>query len=326
MKLPRRQFLQLAASAALLPAASRIASAQTYPTRPARIVVGFPAGGISDTYARLIGQWLSERLGHSFIIENRSGAGGNIGAEAVVRAAPDGYTLLLTASSDSWSTALYDNLSFNYIRDIVPVASISKGMGVLVVHPSFSPRTVPEFIAYARNNPDKITVASDGVGTGPHIFWELFRSMTGVDLLHVPYRGAAGVLPDLFSSQVQTYFGFMVSTVEHIRAGKLRPIAVTGAARAAALPNVPTIAETLSGYDATGWNGIGAPAGTPAEIVQKLNREINLGLADPGLRARIADFGDAPFASSPDEFRKHIAEFTDKWGNVIRAANIKIEL
>jgi tripartite-type tricarboxylate transporter receptor subunit TctC len=325
MKFPRRRFLQLAASAAVLPATSRFAGAQTYPARPVRIVVGFPAGGISDTYARLIGQWLSERLGQSFIIENRSGAGGNIAAEAVVRAAPDGYTLLLTASSDSWSTALYENLTFNYVRDIVPVASISKGMGVLVVHPSLPPGIVREFIAYAKDNPGKITVASDGVGTGPHIFWELFKSMTGVNLLHVPYRGAAGVLPELFSSQVQTYFGFMASTIEHIRAGRLRPIAVTGATRAPALPNVPAIAETLPGYDATGWNGIGAPRGTPAEIVQKLNGEINVGLADSRLRARIADFGDAPFASSPDEFGGHIAEFTDKWGKVIRAANIKLQ-
>jgi tripartite-type tricarboxylate transporter receptor subunit TctC len=325
MKFPRRRFLQLAASAAVLPATSRFAGAQTYPARPVRIVVGFPAGGISDTYARLIGQWLSERLGQSFIIENRSGAGGNIAAEAVVRAAPDGYTLLLTASSDSWSTALYENLTFNYVRDIVPVASISKGMGVLVVHPSLPPGIVREFIAYAKDNPGKITVASDGVGTGPHIFWELFKSMTGVNLLHVPYRGAAGVLPELFSSQVQTYFGFMASTIEHIRAGRLRPIAVTGATRAPALPNVPAIAETLPGYDATGWNGIGAPRGTPAEIVQKLNGEINVGLADSRLRARIADFGDAPFASSLDEFGGHIAEFTDKWGKVIRAANIKLQ-
>jgi tripartite-type tricarboxylate transporter receptor subunit TctC len=325
MKFPRRRFLQLAASAAVLPATSRFAGAQTYPARPVRIVVGFPAGGISDTYARLIGQWLSERLGQSFIIENRSGAGGNIAAEAVVRAAPDGYTLLLTASSDSWSTALYENLTFNYVRDIVPVASVSKGMGVLVVHPSLPPGIVREFIAYAKDNPGKITVASDGVGTGPHIFWELFKSMTGVNLLHVPYRGAAGVLPELFSSQVQTYFGFMASTIEHIRAGRLRPIAVTGATRAPALPNVPAIAETLPGYDATGWNGIGAPRGTPAEIVQKLNGEINVGLADSRLRARIADFGDAPFASSPDEFGGHIAEFTDKWGKVIRAANIKLQ-
>jgi tripartite-type tricarboxylate transporter receptor subunit TctC len=325
MKFPRRRFLQLAASAAVLPATSRFAGAQTYPARPVRIVVGFPAGGISDTYARLIGQWLSERLGQSFIIENRSGAGGNIAAEAVVRAAPDGYTLLLTASSDSWSTALYENLTFNYVRDIVPVASISKGMGVLVVHPSLPPGIVREFIAYAKDNPGKITVASDGVGTGPHIFWELFKSMTGVNLLHVPYRGAAGVLPELFSSQVQTYFGFMASTIEHIRAGRLRPIAVTGATRAPALLNVPAIAETLPGYDATGWNGIGAPRGTPAEIVQKLNGEINVGLADSRLRARIADFGDAPFASSPDEFGGHIAEFTDKWGKVIRAANIKLQ-
>jgi tripartite-type tricarboxylate transporter receptor subunit TctC len=322
--LPRRQFLQLAASVAVLPAASRVAGAQTYPTRPVRIVVGFPAGGISDTYARLIGQWLSERLGQSFIVENRSGAGGNIATEAVVRALPDCYTLLLTASNDAWSTALYDNLSFNYIRDIAPVASISKGMGVLIVHPSFPAWTIREFIAYAKANPGKITVASDGVGTGPHIFWELFRSMTGVNLLHIPYRGAAAVLPDLISSQVQSYFGFMAPTIEHIRAGKLRALAVTGATRAEALPDVPAIAEFVPGYDATGWNGIGAPRNTPAEIVERLNSEINAGLADPKIKARITEFGDTPFLGSQAEFVRHVAEFTEKWGSVIRAANIKL--
>jgi tripartite-type tricarboxylate transporter receptor subunit TctC len=321
MKLSRRQFL--ATSAAVLAPMPDLAWAQGYPMRPVRIVVGFPAGGISDTYARLIGQWLSERLGQSFIIENRSGAGGNIAAEAVVRAAADGYTLLLTASSDAWSTALYDNLSFNYIRDIVPVASISKGMGVLVVHPSFPARTVPELIAYAKDNPGKITVASDGVGTGPHVFWELFRSMTGLDLVHVPYRGAATVLPDLFSGQVQTYFGYMAPTIEHIRAGKLRPLAVTGATRAEALPDVPTIAEFLPGYDATGWNGIAVPRNTPAAVVAKLSEEINAGLADARIKARIADFGDVPFASSPAEFAQYVVEFTEKWGKVIRAAGIR---
>jgi tripartite-type tricarboxylate transporter receptor subunit TctC len=324
MKLARRRFLQLAASAAALPAVPRIARPQSYPTRQVRIVVGFPAGGISDTYARLIGQWLSERLGQSIIIENRAGAGGSIATEAVLRAAPDGYTLLLTASNDAWNTSLYDNLSFNYVRNIAPVASLSKGMGVLSVHPSLPTRTVPEFIAYAKANPGKITVASDGVGTGPHVFWELFRSMTGVEMLHVPYRGGAPALIDLLSAQVQAYFGFMATSIEHIRAGKLRPLAVTSAMRAEALPDVPTVAEFVPGYDATGWNGIVAPRNTPTEIVEKLNREINAGLADPRIKARISEFGDTPFVSSPAEFGKHIAEFTEKWAKVIRAANIKL--
>jgi tripartite-type tricarboxylate transporter receptor subunit TctC len=324
MKLPRRQFLQLAASAAVLPTASRLAGAQAYPARPVRILVGFPAGGISDTYARLIGQWLSERLGQSITIENRAGAGGSIATEAVLRAAPDGYTLLLTASNDAWNTALYDNLSYNYVRDVAPVASLSKGMGVLTVHPSLQATTVPEFIAYAKANPGKITVASDGVGTGPHVFWELFRSMTKVEMLHVPYRGGAPALIDLLSGHVQAYFGFMATSIEHIRAGKLRPLAVTSATRAEALPNVPTMAEFVTGYDASGWNGIVAPRNTPAEIIEKLNKEINAGLADSRIRSRIAEFGDSVFASSPADFGKHIAEFTEKWGNVIRAANIKL--
>jgi tripartite-type tricarboxylate transporter receptor subunit TctC/ABC-type uncharacterized transport system substrate-binding protein len=322
MKFRRRQFLRLAAGAAAMPAISQIASAQTYPTRLVRIVVGFTVGGIYDTYARLIAQWLSEDLGQPFVIENRTGAGGSIATEAVVRAAPDGYTLLFTGSNDAWNTALYDNLSFNYIRDIAPVGSISKGMGVLVVPPSFPPRTVQEFIAYARDNPAKVTIASDGVGSGPHVFWELFRSMTGLNTLHAPYRGAPPVIIDLLSAQVQAYFGYMAPLIEYIRRGQLRPLAVTSAIRAEALPDVPTIAEFVPGYDATGWNGIGAPRNTPAEIVEKLNKGINAGLANSRIKLRIAEFGDTVFASSPAEFGKHIVEFTEKWTKVIRAVNI----
>jgi tripartite-type tricarboxylate transporter receptor subunit TctC/ABC-type uncharacterized transport system substrate-binding protein len=323
MKLPRRNFLHLAASAAVLPAVSRFAWAQTYPSRPVRIVVGFTVGGFYDTYARLIAQWLSQHLGQSFVIENRTGAGGSIATEAVVRAAPDGYTLLFTGSNDAWNTALYDNLSFNYVRDIAPVASFSKGMGVLVVPPSFPARTVHEFIAYARDNPAKVTIASDGVGSGPHVFWELFRSMTGLNTLHVPYRGATPVIVDLLSAQVQAYFGYLAPLIEYVRRGQLRPLAVTAATRAEALPDVPTIAEFVPGYDATGWNGIGAPRNTPVEIIEKLNKAVNAGLADPRIKLRIAEFGDTVFASSPEEFGKHIVEFTDKWSKVIRAANIK---
>ena len=322
LKFQRRQFLSLAAGAAAMPTVSRMATAQTYPTRPVRIVVGFTVGGFYDTYARLIAQWLSEHLGQPFVIENRIGAGGSIATEAVVRAAPDGYTLLFTGSNDAWNTALYDNLSFNYVRDIAPVASISKGMGVLVVPPSFPARTVHEFITYARDNPAKVTIASDGVGSGPHVFWELFRSMTGLNTLHVPYRGAAPVIIDLLGAQVQAYFGYVAPLIEYIRRDQLRPLAVTSAIRAEALPGVPTIAEFVPGYDATGWNGIGAPRNTPVEVVEKLNNEINAALANSSVERRIVGFGDTVFASSPADFGKHIIEFTEKWSKVIRAANI----
>jgi tripartite-type tricarboxylate transporter receptor subunit TctC len=324
MKLFRRKFLQLAASAALLPAASRIAGAQTYPTRPVRIVVGFPPGGIFDTYARLIGQWLSERLGQSVLIENRSGAGGSIATDSVARAAPDGYTLLMTGSNDCWNTVLYDNLSYNYTRDIEPVATFSRFMGVLVVLPSFPAKTVPEFIAYVKSNPGRISVASDGVGSAPHIFWELFKSMTGVDMLHVPYRGGAPALVDLLSGQVQTYFCPVASVIEYVRAGKLRPLGVTAAARAEVLPDVPAMGEFVPGYEATGWAGIGAPRNTPTEIIEKLNKEINSGLAGSTIKTRIAEFGDTAFTSSRAELTQFVIEFTAKWGKVIRAANIKL--
>jgi len=319
---PRRRFLTLAAGAAAMPAVSRMARAQNYPTRLVRIVVGFTVGGLYDTYARLIAQWLSEQLGQPFVIENRIGAGGTIATESVVRAMPDGHTLLFTGSNDSWNTALYEHLNFNYIRDIAPVAGITKGMGVLVVPPSFPVRTVHEFIAFARDNPAKVVIASDGIGSGPHIFWELFRSMTGLNSLHVPYRGAPPVIIDLLSAQVQAYFGYMAPLIEFIRRGQLRPLAVTSAIRAEALPDVPTIAESVPGYDATGWNGIGSPRNTPVEIVEKLNKAINAGLVDFRIKSRIAAFGDTPFGSSPAEFGKHVVEFTEKWTQVIRAANI----
>jgi tripartite-type tricarboxylate transporter receptor subunit TctC/ABC-type uncharacterized transport system substrate-binding protein len=322
MKLPhRRKFLHLAAGVAALPL-PHVARAQAYPSRAVRIVVGFTAGGIYDTYARLIAQWLSGRLHQPFIIENRAGAGGSLAADAVARAAPDGYTLLFTGSNDAWNTAIYDNLGFNYIRDITPVASLTKGMGVLVVLPSLPAHSVQEFIAYASDNPTKVTVGSDGVGSGPHIFWELFKSMTGLNLLHVPYRGAPPVILDLLSGQVQAYFGYMQTVIKYIQTDQLRPLAVTRATRAEVLPHVPAMAEFVSGYEAVGWNGIGAPRNTPAEIVEKLNKEITAGLTSPDVRQRIAEFGDEVFASSPAELGKYIVEFTDKWSPVIRAAHI----
>jgi tripartite-type tricarboxylate transporter receptor subunit TctC len=324
MKLPRRAFLHLAAGAAF-PAMSRFARAQTYPARPVRIISGFPPGGVNDTYARLIGQWLSERLGQQFVIENRSGAGGNIAAEALVRAAPDGYTLLVTTSADAWNATLYDNLKFNFIRDVAPVAPISRGPGALVVHPSLPAKSVPELIAYAKSNPGKITVASAGIGSAPHMYWELFRSLTGVDMLHVPYRGGGPALTDLLGGQVQVYFGTTASSIEYVRAGKLRALAVTSATRAAVLPDVPALAEFLPGYEASIYVGIAVPRNTPTEIIDKLNREINLALSDAKITLRIADLGDTPLSQSTTEFAQLIVDETEKWGKVIRAANIKPE-
>jgi len=282
MKLPRRRFLHIAAGAAALAVASPFARAQTFPNRPVRIVSGFPPGGINDTYARLIGQWLSERLGQSFIVENRAGAGGNLASESVVRAAPDGYTLLLATSADAWNTTLYENLKFNFHRDVAPVASLARGVGVLVVHPSVPARTVSELIAYAKDNPGKITVASAGVGSAPHVYWEMFRTMSGVDMLHVRYRGGGPALTDMLGGQVQVYFATMSASIEYIRSGRLRALATTGRSRSAVLPDVPTLAEFLPGYEASIYVGIVAPRSTPTAIVDKLNHEINLGLADAG--------------------------------------------
>src|SRR5262249_6101664 len=271
--LGRRQFLHLAAGAAALPAMPRIARAQTYPTRPVRIIVGFPPAGNNDLHARLIAHWLADRLRQQFIVENRAGAGGNLATEAVVRAAPDGYTLLEASSADAWNATLYDNLKFNFIRDIAPVASISLTMGILVVHPAIPVKTVSELIAYAKTNPGKITVASAGVGSAPHIYWELFRTMTGVEMLHVPYRGGGPALTDLLAGQVQVMFPTLGSSIEYVKSGKLRGLAVTGATRSEALPDIPRVGEFMPGYEASGWQGIGAPRNTPTEVVDKLNTE-----------------------------------------------------
>ncbi len=325
MNVPRRRFLHLAAGAVALPGMSRIARAQAYPMRPVRIVVGFPPGGFNDIYARLIGEKLSAQLGTSFYVENRPGAGGNIGTEAVVRSPPDGYTLLLTTSIDTRNSTLYDNLKFNFIRDIAPVASIAQAMGVLVVQPSFAVKSVPELIAAAKASPGKITVASAGVGSAPHIYFELFRSLTGTNMLHVPYRGGALALTDLLGGQVHVMFATMPESIEYIKTGKLRPLAVTGATRAQLLPDVPTVAEFVPAYDAIGWAGIGAPRDTPVAIIDRLNKEINGALADPNFKQRIAQVGGTVFTTSPAEFGKFIAEETDKWAKVIREARIKAE-
>jgi tripartite-type tricarboxylate transporter receptor subunit TctC len=325
MKLPRRRFLHLTAGAAALPAVSRFAWAQAYPTRPVRLIVPFAAGGSTDITARLMGQWLSERLGQPFVTENRPGAGINIGTEAVVRAPPDGYTLLLVGPPSAINATLYDKLNFNFIRDIAPVAGVIRVPNVMVVNPSVPAKTVPEFIAYAKTNPRKVNMASSGNGTSPHVAGELFKLMSGVDLVHVPYRGGAPALTDLIAGQVQVYFATTPASIEYIRAGTLRALAVTTAARSEALPDVPTVGEFVPGYEASGWFGVGAPKSTPAEIIDKLNREINAGLADAKIKERLVDLGGTVLALSPAEFGKLIADETEKWGKVIRATNIKAE-
>jgi tripartite-type tricarboxylate transporter receptor subunit TctC len=322
---PRRRFLVLATGAAVLPAVSRFAWAQTYPTRPVRIIVGNPPGGGTDIVARLIGQSLSERLGQQFIIENRPGAGSNIGTEAVVRAAPDGYTLLLVSQANAANATLYQKLNFNFIRDIMPVAPISGAPSIMAVHPSFPAKTVPEFIAYARANPGKVNMASEGVGASGHVFGELFKIMAGVDLLHVAYRGAAPALTDLMGAQVQVMFSTMPASIQYVRDGTLRALAVTTATRSEALPEVPAVGEFLPGYEARVWYGVGAPRNTPAEIVERLNKEINAALANPKLKARLADLGTEPISMTRAEFAKFVVDETEKWGKVIRAANIKAE-
>jgi tripartite-type tricarboxylate transporter receptor subunit TctC len=318
MKLPRRTFLHLAAGAAALPTLSRVGWAQAYPTRPVRIIVGVAAGGASDILARLMGQWLSERLGQPFVIENRPGGGGNIGTEAVVKAPPDGYTLLLAATANTINATLYDKLNFNFIRDIAPVAAISRYTFVMVVHPSMPAKTVPEFITYAKANPGKLNMASPGNGTSPHVVGELFKMMTGVNMVHVPYRGGGPALTDMLGGQVQVYFPGTVSSIEYIRAGRLRALAVTTATRSDALPDVPTVGEFVPGYEASGWFGLGAPKATPAEIVEKLNKEINAGLADPKIKARLADLGGTVLPGSPSDFGKFIAEEIEKWAKVVK--------
>jgi tripartite-type tricarboxylate transporter receptor subunit TctC len=323
MKLPRRKFLRLAAGAAALPAVSHFAWAQTYPTRPVRLVVGFPPGGGTDIVARLIGQWLSERLGQQLVIENRPGAGSNIATEGVVRAAADGYTLLLVSAAHAINATLYDRLNYNFLRDIAPVAGVIRVPNLMEVNPSLPPKSVPEFIAYAKANPGKVNYASGGNGTAQHLAGELFKIMTGVDMVHVPYRGDAPALTDLIGGQVQVMFGNMPSSIEHIRAGKLRPLAVTTAARSEALPDLPPVGDFVPGYEASTWQGLGAPGNTPAEIVDKLNKEINAALSDPKIKARLADLGGTVLSGSPADFGRLIADETEKWGKVIRAANIK---
>jgi tripartite-type tricarboxylate transporter receptor subunit TctC len=326
MKLPhRRQVLQLAAGAAALPVVSRIASAQAYPTRPVRIVVGLAPGGANDIVARLMGQWLSERLGQQFVIENRPGAASNIATEAVVRAPPDGYTLLLCSVNNAINATLYERLNFNFIRDIAPVAGIISSPNVMIVNPSVPAKSVPEFMAYAKANPRKLNMASPGTGTGPHLCGELFMMMTGTSMIHVPYRGGGPALTDLLGGQVQVYFPGTVSSIEYIKTGRLRALAVTTATRSDALPDIPTVGEFVPGYEASGWFGVGAPKNTPAAIIDKLNKEVNAALADPKMKVRLADLGGMVFPGSPAEFGKLIADATEKWGKVIRAANIKPE-
>jgi tripartite-type tricarboxylate transporter receptor subunit TctC len=325
MKLPRRQFLQVAAGAAALPAVSRTARAQTYPTRPVRIMVGAAPGGAFDILARLIGQSLSERLAQPFVIENRPGAGSNIAAEAVVKAPADGYTLLLVSSVNAINATLYDKLNFNFIRDIAPVASLLRQPQIMLVNPSFPAKTVPEFIAYAKANPGKISMASAGNGTGPHLGGELFKMMAGIDMVHVPYRGGAPALTDLIGGQVQVMFIGPIEVVEHIRAGRLRGLAVTAARRLDALSDLPTVGDFVPGYETSNWFGIGAPRNTPAEIVERLNKEINAGLADNKLRARLVELGGTVLPGSPAEFGKLIADDTDKWAKIIKTAGIRAE-
>jgi tripartite-type tricarboxylate transporter receptor subunit TctC len=325
MKLPRREFLRLSATAIALPAAARLARAETYPSRPVHIIVGFAAGGPNDISARLIGQWLSERLSQQFVVENRAGAGGNVATEFVVRAPADGYTLLLVPAPAAINATLYDNLNFNFIRDIAPVAGILRVPEVMVVNPAVPANTVPEFIAYAKANPGKINMASAGNGTVPHVAGELFKFMTGVDLVRVGYRGGGPALVDLLGGQVQVMFEPTLSTIGYIRAGKLRALAVTSAARSAALPDVPTVSEFVPGYEATAWFGLGAPKNTPSEIVAKLNAEVNAGLVDTKIKERLADLGGEPMPMSAAEFSKHIADETEKWGKVVRTAGIKAE-
>jgi tripartite-type tricarboxylate transporter receptor subunit TctC len=317
--------MHLAAGAAALPALPHVAAALDYPTRPVSLVAGFAPGGGVDITARLIGQWLSERLGQQFVIENRPGASSNIATEAVVRASPDGYTLLLVGSFNTINATLYDKLNYNFIRDIAPVASVMRYPYVMVVNPSFPAKTVPEFIAYAKANPGKLNMASPGTGSGDHIAGELFKMMTGVDMVDVTYRGIALALSDLLGGQVQVSFPSIISSIQFIRAGQLRALAVVTATRSHALPDIPAMAEFVPGYEASSWYGVGAPKATPAEIVDKLNKEINAGLADPKIEARLANLGGDVLALSPADFSKLIADETEKWGKLIRTLNIKAE-
>ena len=322
-KLRRRKFLYLAAGAAALPAVSRIALAEIYPARPVRLVVGFPAGGLTDILARLLSPWLSERLGQQFVVEDQPGAGTNLATETVVRARPDGYTLLMATSTNAINATLYDNLRFNFIRDTAPVASIARTPLALVVNPSFPAKTVSDFVAYAKANPGKINMATAGIGSSVHLAGELFMTMTGVQLVPVHYRSS--YLPDMLAGQVQVVFSPIPTTIEQVRAGKLRALGVTSGARSQALPDVPTIGEFVPGYEAAVWNGLVAPKNTPAEVIDKLAKEIDLAVSDPKITARFADLGSVPKSMSSIDFGKFIAEDTEKWGKVIRTANLKAE-
>jgi len=326
MKLPhRRHFLRLAAGAAVVPALPRVASALNYPTRPVRIIVTFGAGSASDIAARLLGQYLSERLGQPFVVENRTGAGGNVGTEAVVKSAPDGYTLLIVNPPNTINTTLYDNLNFNFLRDITAVAMVYRQPLVMEVNLAVPAKTVPEFVAYAKSKPGKINIASLGIGTPQHMAGELFKRAAGIDLVHVPYRGGPLAIADLIGGQVQVMFDVLISSIEHVRAGKLRALATTMTTRSEVLPEIPTVAESIPGYNVTSWLGVGAPKGTPSEIVERLNKEINEGLNDPKLRARFTDLGVIVSPVSPEAFGTFMADETAKWAEVIRAANIKPE-
>ena len=323
MKIPRRQFLHLAVAASTLPISSRFANAQSYPTRPVHLLEGFGAGGAPDVVARLIGQSLSERLGQSFVIENRSGATGNIATEAVVRASPDGYTLLLVSAGNAINATMF-KLSFDFIRDIAPIAGIVRVPLVMEVHPSVAARSVAEFIAYAKANPGKVNMASAGIGSLPHVAGEMFKAMAGVDLFHVPYRGAQ-VFPALLAGEAQVYFGPLLSSIEYVRAGSFRALAVTTAVRSPILPDIPALGETLPGYEASAWYGIGGPRRMPEEVIEKLNKEVNASIADPKFQARLVHLGGTPLGGSPEDFGKLISDEVKKWGRVILAANMKRE-
>ncbi len=325
MKICRRRFLHLTTGAAAMPALSRIARADTYPSRPVHLIVFYAAGGGNDIIARLMGQWLSERLGQAFVIENRPGGGGNIGTEEVVRAAPDGYTLLLSSTANTVNGTLYDNLHFDFVRDIAPVAGIGREPNIMVVNPSVPAKTIPEFIAYAKANPGKLNYASAGIGSSQHMSGELFKMMAGIDMTHVPFRGTAPALTSLLGGQVQVMFASMPAAIEHVRSGRLRALAVTIATRSDVLPDVPAVSEFLPGFDASVYYGIAAPKNTQPEIVERLNKEINAGLADPQLKARLIELGSTPLPGSPADFGKFIANESEKWAKVIKFANIKAE-
>ena len=325
MKLPRRRFLQSAASAAALPALPRVARAQDYPSRPVHLLVGYAAGGVNDIVARLTGQWLSERLGQQFVIEDRPGAGSNLATETVARATPDGYTLLEASTSNAWNATIYQNLNFDFIRDIAPVASTVQTYNVMVVNLSVPAKTVPEFITYAKANPGKINMGSAGPGSSPHLYGELFKAMTGLDMVTVHYRGDGPAIPELIGGQIQVMFGSVVTWIEQIKAGNVRALAVTSAKRVKLLPDLPPVGEFVSGYEGIGWQGIGAPRNTPAEIINKLNSEINAGLVDPKLKSRFTDLGAETFPNSPADFGKFIVDYTEKWAKVIHAAGVKAE-